>query len=382
MDPVVSRNPNQLFFSSSSSSPKVIKRKLPSSQPVLAKKKTVDLGGNGDCGFRALAAGIINRIMNLYSRNEDLYNTILENLLIVWPEDAHIGTIYSRPEERLQLLLNDERGVAKLAYTLRCMAVQEIIENPEKYPGAYIPDGKDTSVLPKNMIEPTTFIDETVFAALANVLQVPIQVEAKNSIHDVPLVIQYGPAREMDDLQTPVEVEKLGGHYRARLDSPVVIQAFETVPPQPLAALPQYNLALPDEEEMIQRTIEADKKILKTFEENYDNLTDIVIRKGITKDQLLDIYIKGIGTSDYLKGRVKYVRAEYNGQDFFERAIENAKSRQRGIGVVTQEDDAQFDESIMGTLIHALARAMSIDDLDSAAVIEQLNENARSTLSI
>lgn len=374
---VLTSNPNRLFASSFNKAPK---KKLPVSQPVLPKKKTVDLRGDGDCAFRAIAAGIFNRIMNLYSRNEALYNVIFERFHMVWPDYAHIGTTYSRPEERLQLLLNDAQSIAKVGYTLRCIAVQEIIENPEKYPGAYVADGNDTSVLPLNMIKPTTFVDETVLAALANALQVPIQVEARDSVNDIPLIIQYGPICEKDDLQSPVEVEKLGGHYRARLDSPVLIQAFEAAPPQSLAALPEYIPALPSEDEMIQRTIAADKKILKTFEEHYDTLTDLVISKGITKDQLLDIYIKGIGTSDYLQGRVKYVRAEYNGQDFFERAIESAKSRQRGVGVVAQEEEPQFEEPIMNELMHAIARATSIKQLDFEKVCEQLEEGARGTM--
>ncbi|WP_131782087.1 hypothetical protein [Legionella gresilensis] len=149
------------------------------SQGTFPHRAFVDVGSkNGDCGFRAIAAAIIDNVLTRRRLNQPLLVAILEqhSKYFNLPQAAGLLT----PIERLLQLIDRPSAMSKFltefAYTLRQIAVDKISNNPERYRGAFIDDDGDISATAQQMRQPNTWIDETAIAALAEALNISITV--------------------------------------------------------------------------------------------------------------------------------------------------------------------------------------------------------------
>ena len=334
---------------------------IPSPAVFAQKSNIINLGGNGgDCGFRAMAATIMDNIFVRPRANEELAKNILILHAHYFPQSPkavrlmtntqHFSSLASSPTSRARFL-------TELAYVLRQAAVDEICAHPEQYRGAFA--DQDEGTAPKKMRQDTTWIDETAIAALSNKLKLPITVQVVELNKELPMRFCYNAEMEKPpgspitlQLQLPQQ------HYLAQVNNPdnfALINPDRIEPVKPIATPPED----PELAEILAQLAEADALLLKEYDQTSDRLQFMVNNGELSKDDLIDIYIKGLNHSDYLQGRVKYVGIEHGNQHFFE-TLQNASN---GVKPVTLPDES-YEQQITNELIHAIARSISIGQLD------------------
>ncbi len=360
------------------------------------KKRLQNVGGQGDCGFRSLAAAMVDNIIanhrlvhvkpnrDLLRANEEFCTLLLQQHLAYFPHyNEEIGQGLWTPVERLERMRHKQGFIPDLAYTLRQLAVDEIVAHPEDYRGAFVhyAEGQDNAVKafdqqtsPVMMRQIGTWIDESAIAAVANIFNIPVTVRVTASNQELFKPLHYGPDAQGSSLMqaNELKIQLEAGHYQPMLVNP---QDFESVANQSAFMQRDVNRLTsndPSLEEMLGRIKEADKKILREFEEFHADLTERVRDGQLDKETLLAIYIQGIkkqGNSGYLEGRVRQVGLEYGHADFFECAIKNAGTTTL---LTRSNPNDPLDEIIVAELVHAIARAMTIKDLSLDDVYSQI----------
>lgn len=331
----------------------------------------VNVGGNGDCGFRSIAAGIIDNFLTHPRANSDLLAKILGQHFNFFPEHKPTLPGLVTATERLTHVIKHVRMgelLPSLAYTLRQMAVTEMCEHPARYRGAFVDNNEGTT--PADMRQAATWIDESSIAALANVLALPIEVEVVSRVKTLPMRLRYN---ESESGNSPVVIQLQGGHYIPQVTSsemftPVSSQPARVITPATEKQAEDRSLA-----EIHAAIAVEDKRLVDTFEETHHRLMTMVIAGELSKQDLLSMYVKGMANSDYLVGRVAYVGVEHGNQHFFD-AILNT---QRGNA---QEAISTGDEAIMTELVHALARAITIGQMNADELFAHV-EDSLSTAS-
>ncbi|MBA2656694.1 MAG: hypothetical protein H0U70_06865 [Tatlockia sp.] len=264
------------------------------------------------------------------------------------------------PTEHLYKLVETPQARAKflheLAYALRQEAVTEICSNLEKYRGAFVDEHEGTSL--EEMRKPTTYIDEVAMHALSVVTQVPIAVHVVESSQDIPLRLAYNSHYAA----SPIVLKLQGKHYVPRVSQP---EFFEAVVNQKIGALrPKVNKAFndPAPKDIFAKIEKEDRRLQDEYERTSKRLFKMVELGELTLDKLVDIYVKNMGSSDYLQGRVKQVGIEHGNQYFFEK-IQAAQQGLRSNSPIS--DNFYLDE-----LVHAIARALTLEQLDPQQVYE------------
>lgn len=344
----------------------------------------VNVGGTGDCGFRSIAACLIDDY--LFKKTLDL--NILENLLDRYFDYFPIPAPFGRgAKDRLDNMTRSPLAMAectrRLAYVLRQVAVDELIKHPAKYRGAFASfedndpyANTDKETLPAYMREETTWIDESAIAAVSNALQLPIEVQVVTKNKELPLRLQYNvPAKSngASEITPPVVMQLQNEHYIPRVSQPtrfmnISDQQKNMGPLQPVKAVVQD----PPLSEIQAQIAAEDQHLLDDFDHIVNQLTSSVLAGEVTKEELLEIYVKGMAKSDYLQGRVKYVGLEHGNQRFFE-AIESAKPGAKVKAV--KLGSGSHDEQVVKELVHAIARAISIGQLNRNTVFAKIEHD-------
>ncbi|STX27625.1 Predicted cysteine protease (OTU family) [Legionella beliardensis] len=346
----------------------------------------IDVGGAGDCGFRAVAAAIIDNIAVRPQTNRHLLVKILQRHHQYFPLPPAAGLL--TPADRLLQSIDNKPGkmgefLPELAYTLRQIAVDQIREHPARYRNAIVNGYGGLS--PAEMRKQTTWIDIAAIAALADALNLNVKVSAVLPNKKLPLDLEYGPPKQVkgvagvvspffqgkqdpsskEEIQPdPIQISLEGKHYKPYVKKPERFQltSYKSVV-QPVNE-PVFND--PPLETLLKRIEEDDKRLVDVFNDNVTRLTYLVADNKLTKDELIAIYTKGLKDSDYLRSCNDYLNLEYGSQAFFEGASANSKRPMKD--VVILEDN--FEAQVIGELIYALARAITIGQLDENLVFE------------
>jgi len=335
----------------------------------LSRRAIVDVGGNGDCGFRAIAAGIMDNVLanKALFANKVLMTTLFEiydryaPANMSQPKDPYerLKNIFVAPMQRAQFIVN-------LAVVLRHMAVDEMLAHPEHYRGAFIRENEGTS--PQMMRKPETWIDESAIAALSNTLNLPIQVNAVEQNKELPHKYVYHPASKQDNKTQPdrVVIQLASGHYQPLVKRP---EAFQ------ISGMNTMSISIdgskivhndPPMEEIL-ATIDAyDQMMVEKFENYHNELTSLCIDNKLDKSQLLSIYIEGMKGSDYLQGFSRY-------HDLHRAHFETVVNAARNGDTVNTPTETQ-EEYVVKCLIHAISRAMTIGHLDENVIFNVLED--------
>ena len=347
--------PRQRFFSDSG---------IPSTGEKRAGPAFVDVGGYGDCGFRSVAAGIIDGFLHHPRAYADLLSKVLAHHVGYFP--AHRTTLpgLTTPTDRMQQLIKTIRMselVPAMAYTLRQMAVTEMLASPSRYRGAFVQRHEGTT--PDEMRKAGTWIDESSIAALAHVLDLPIEVHVVGRGKTLPMRLRYN---DLGAAQAPVVMRLQDGHYTPRVHNKDRFEA--RISQRTHAVLPAEIKAPADRplSEIYAEIAAEDKRLVDAFESAYDRLAVMVAAGELSKDDLLAMYIKGMATSDYLSGRVAHVCAEHGSQQFFDEIIQAQRGEQSS--VLSAPGDDTVNE-----LVHALARAMTIGQMSEENVFAHVD---------
>ncbi|KTC64748.1 Predicted cysteine protease (OTU family) (plasmid) [Legionella adelaidensis] len=328
----------------------------------------VNVGGRGDCGFRSVAAGFLDNILARNRVRNDVITKVLNRHFQYFPHHRpQRGTLKGElhtPAEIMQQVINKvtlSELVQTLGYTLRQLAVDEFVVHPNKYRGAFVNDTEATH--PAQMRQIHTYIDETAIAALAEVLNTPIEVKVVEAEKELPLKLKYNAEGE-----NPAIVVQLQNHHY--VPKVVDVKRFTTVGLQASRAISPVNLANeePSMEEILKLIASEDKRIHAEFQAHKNRLTTMVSAGELSKKDLLNLYVDGMRNSDYLRGRTKYVGLEHGNQQFFNTLL-TAQSE----GVVAAKAGS-YDRQVVDALIHGIARAISIGQMNTNDVFAQFDQ--------
>ena len=350
---------------------------------IKPKKKTLtNLGGSGDCGFRAMAAAIVENIRSNYHRNEGLYHKLLQRHLeifshkygSIFPTNPKAEDRYIAHVHRLEQMCTKPGFISDLAFTLRQVAVDEMKANPKNYPiiqaqGNLSAEDKETSL--EIMSKQHTYIDEMAIAAVANALSVPVVVRVTESNKELFASRHYGPKENTSKQADAIEIRLQGRHYQAMLAEPTY---FADVINQPICTPPEnFKPNLPSAKEQIAASLAVDKKIASDFNKNFAYLDEKIKAGQLDKAKLIDIYIHGLSKFDnsgYLSGRIRQVGIEYGNQDFFKRALDNTNA---ATSLTRSDASDPFEVIIRDELHHAIDQAMTMETLTAKDKLEGEN---------
>jgi len=334
----------------------------------------VDVGGDGDCGFRAVAATLLDEFMRHPRRHATLWNKLLTAHFDYFSEPRRSSSLMTHTE-RVTALMNHlslAKLIQSLAFTLRQLAVTEMCHHPEVYRGAFVEQHEGTT--PEMMRKPTTWIDENGIAALAHALSLPIEVQVIDRLKTLPKSYHYHPSAAA---HPPVVIQLLGGHYTPRVSAPEKFAAVKGhIHPVLNPMSPTKEEQDPDLSEIYAAIAADDHRKVEAFESTYHRLCVMVTAGELTKEDLLTMYVKGMKDSDYLVGRVAEVGFEYGHQAFFDEILKAKQGRQH-LGFLTLD----AEQSITAELIHALSRAISIGHMQSEELFGLLDKKQDGLMS-
>lgn len=341
---------------------------------VSTKLSFVNVGGTGDCGFRSVAACLIDDFLfNRRALNQKLFTELLARYFDYFPQAQPFGrTALERMENMVRSPLAMAECTRRLAYVLRQIAVDELCENPENYRSAFITNNRlDEEITFEQRRKESTPIDESLIAALSNRLELPIEVQVVTATKELPLRLQYNVS---PGEKPPVVMQLQHGHYISGVSQPARFksireQQVNMLPLQPVTSVLTQD---PPLSEVLARIKAEDGRLLAKFNHTTHQLVAMVNAGEVSKDDLIAIYVKGLAKRDDSQGRVKYVGVEHGNQRFFE-VISNTKP-ELGTKAVHLSCDS-YNEQIINELIDAIARAISVGQLDPAIVFAQIEHD-------
>ncbi|KTD22747.1 Predicted cysteine protease (OTU family) [Legionella lansingensis] len=335
------------------------------------KPTFVDVGGHGDCGFRAIAAGIINKIL---FENEDSpeLRAVLERHFEYFPK--HKQELRRNPQGRYSIPLHlMPELVQTMSYTIRQMAVDKIVEEPEHYRGAYLGSNEAMPVSPAQMRLESTWIDETAIAAAAKAIKLPIEVKVVTPEKPLPLRLQYaGSDSKSTTPIKPIVMQLKNKHYTPKVKDPVYFQTAKSMPVAKIMPQEVEKKKEPEMAEILARIEAEDARIEAKFKETKKRLAAAAAAGEAGKDLLLDIWVDQRDYSDYMRGFSGYVGTQHGAQNFF-----NALDR-HDLQAVHAEVKSH-KQQITDELVHAIARAITIGDLDENAVFDKIEQQQSKT---
>jgi hypothetical protein len=340
----------------------------PSVSSVPEKQQSfVDVGGTGDCGFRAIVATLIDAVLTKSHINADALSKLLTHFFNYFPQYRSSRPGLVTPVERMMQLVNDVpmgELIQMLAFTLRQLTVTELCKHPERYRGAFVEEHEGTS--PAEMRKASTWIDESSIAAAAEVLGMQIKTVVVERGKTLPMTLLYNESAK----GAPAVIQLQHGHY---IPAVTAKDRFTAIATQPAKVVEEVASGEndPSLSEIHAAIAAEDKRLVTVFEEAYHRLATMVKAGEITKDTLLTMYVKGMSASDYLAGRVRYVGLEH-GNDVFFNAILNAQQGGKLRDVLPHE---KHDEQITAELVHALARAIAIGQMSADKVFEPIDRD-------
>lgn len=323
--------------------------------------RIVDVGGNGDCGFRSVAAGIINNALVHPQLNRKLLNQILNRHFryFPWHRPKSVNGLMTPNEVMNDLVacVDMPELIKAMGYTLRQLAVDELVRHPEKYPGAFVENNEKTA--PEMMRKPRTWIDESSIVALSNALNLPVKVNVMDWGKELASSHTYNGETGENPVTNPKIVMQLeGNHYMPQVPKDKVslfkkkCWFFEKKIKPPISDAAS-DKAMPAIMKIVN---EEEQRIAQAFISIEKRLTAMMIADELNKDRLLEAYIKAMNTSDYLQTRTSYVN-KARGDEFFSQALgfstkdpENKK----------HSPQLSSDEELVVQLIDGLARELSV----------------------
>lgn len=334
----------------------------------------VDLGGNGDCGFRAIAAGIVDKLLQWPVKQEApaYLETLLQAHARYFPEQCN-SIKRLPPLAQIQWLIKNTPMpvyIQSLAYTLRQLAVNELFAHPAHYRGAFVNQHEKTA--PEKMRQAQTWIDESAIAALSNALQLPLEVRVTGPRQPLYMRLQYNTPSISNGsiLKEPVVIELNQGHYRAYVSDENVFSLAARHPMPPKASpLVSPKESDPPLAELLAQIAAEDERMTRHFNHLHQQLTHMNRDDQLPKSLLVSIYCQSMKNSDYLQGRVAAVGYEY-GHDYFHQAILASQKMK----LTPASLEATHEHALVSELIHAIARAVAIGQLQEHDVFNAIDD--------
>jgi hypothetical protein len=320
------------------------------------KRTVVNVGGKGDSGFRSVAAGLIDNFLTHPQLNKSVLNQIVNRHFTYFP--AHCSEIagLKTSSDILKTLLKTlglPELIQTLAYTLRQIAVDELVKNPQLYLHAFV-QKNGVTLLPEVMRDPGVKIGESALDALAKALNVAIDVREitlGKELLEPPL--RFNDAAENRVTNPIITIELKQKHYKPRLVEHAYF--FSN-------AYDSYPFIKPFRQSETQKTLthgeilEAIQKENKRFSADFEASRSCLMAKvsadGLKKDILMNLYIENRGMINWRTCKKNLPGLNY------------------GDEVISHSHRRTHDEEVVTTLVLALSRAISLGQL-SPDILEQ-----------
>ncbi|KTD28762.1 OTU domain-containing protein [Legionella israelensis] len=336
----------------------------------------IDVGDVNDSGFRAMAAAIVDGFYTSSRRFDPVLKRFLSQYYLYYPEFKLRG-LMTVTDHMNFLCETNNLGVGKpellntMAFVLRQMAVDEMLKHPDLYRDAFIEAKKGKSSL-QDMRLPGTPIHKVCMAALASVLDVPVQLSVKEAHKELPSRLQYNKKAEVSG-KPLVQIQLNGQYYFPKLKNP---ERFKSVTQRQARKVNPRELEKQDPSitEVTEKIAENEQGILNLYEDTQKRLEALVVDGELSKKDLLDLYISIMSYSEDSEIPVK-VGLEHGNQAF----IDTIQTRWQRLPAEENQSVEKALPKDHQDLIDALARAVGVGQISQEKLFAAVEEHISPT---
>lgn len=327
-------------------------------------------GQESNAGFLAVAVSMIDHFLDNPRAHIDIFKKILEK---------HYGYFHEhRPKqsmlttaERVKLLhsqLRINELVSALAYTLRQIAIDEVVSNPVRY--QYLFADRPQILSSEMMRSVDTALNDVSLAALATRLHLAINIHHSDPRHTLPLTQHFAALYQCPLSNPQLELYKINGGFSAKLNNPSHFMSVKSYHLNLEKIIHLTQATDPSAQSMQSVIREAEHKRLHEYEEIISRLSMMVKTGELNKTQLLNLYIRHASSSKSDPTQTAIIGAEYGGQHHFDYLKKTQK--QASNNTIKQEN---MDTYVTRTIIEGIAAAVVLGQMNAKQLYDDLEVN-------
>lgn len=317
----------------------------------------VACGQEGNSLFKAAAVSLIDTINHAARIDDQVLRSILNPYFEYFPQFRDTRGLLT-PQERYNALkkqLHIPELVETLAYVLRQLAVNEMLQQPEKYPMLFLHSAKRPSI--ESLRSEDFPLNEYAIHALSNALALPCRISISAENKELPLTITFN--QPLQSIRKPVlKMALLGQQVRAKVNQPEIFSALSNrkakyIKPMDVKSdVPSYESAL----------TQYMDSLWKTYQRMLHSLQAAVMAQEVSKEQLLSRYMSAVPSladaDEYLRGSEELFKLIRDRKETEPPLLEAPP-------VVSQE------ALLIEELCKALARMVSVGQLEEDELYEE-----------
>ncbi len=348
---------NQVFFQKKVLRPPAVaseKTRLPLKSPGL-----IHTDGHGDL---ACAIMLIDRFLAPTLRSDDdLASILLSNLFHDVPNHPRPpgSPDFLTPSKYMQQLCLQQGNlgslVESLALTLKCLAIDHILNNPRYYQALFNHPNKPLSG--ETLQRDSHALNPWIVHAISNVLPlefVLLETQEKKSLakrHDGPNSKASSPQVIMH-WQGNTCVIAAHVMFSAWFDS--INAKSLNVRPLSLEALASYSTRASEKSAILEK---ENRATLQKYHLTRHRLSGMIAKQNLSEKEVLSLYIHSLAQQNDSIARKKYLGTEHGNQHFFEHL--------QGQHPLFKNDSVNppSTSGILNGLIDALARSITLGDM-------------------
>lgn len=348
------------------------------------KNFVINFGDTGDSCFRAVAGSILFHFSkNNAIINDAVLHSIMQEFYKYYPNFKPSSGL--NPKTHIHTLLihqKIESLVIKFAYVLRRMALNYMEQQASQFLMAF------TNTSLEEMGKPNTKIDESIIAAIAEILNLSIEVRYSQNHMSLPASHIYNEHTQGSKITLLREHETFNALVNGTNNEIEKFKGIRTV--YSAQEFAPSNVNVDDNIEARQKTINNNIKEYKfrvnqQYKRVRDNLVLKVQNKVLNKEKLLNMYIKALSTDTYLLKRHNATIKDSGNTAFFSNILtkdNNAVTISTNKMVVGERQNLTDDNTVIDELIQAIARTCAIDNVNLTELLESVEEDIRVTQRI
>lgn len=328
---------------------------------LASKKMPIDLGQGGDSGFRAVAAAIINDFLDNPRAHLEPFKQIIEKHYKIFFEQRPKQNLLTIAD-KIKLLCTQIRMpelVASMAYTLRQIAVDEMLSNPSRYQLLLTQPSQKQN--PDKMREVHHDLNEISLAALATRLQLAIDIHHGNPRQSLALSQHFGAAFQCPLNNPKLDIYKINSQFLPELSQAARFSAVKSY------ILKTNKISPLDNIDISHTTIQ--KIIADTEQQRQHEYQDIVGRLStmfkaneLSCSQLIALYIHNLNHAE-TPNTTDIIGTEYGCQKHFEQLSQTQTS------AVKNETSSDY---IAKTVIEAIAGHVALGQMNAKRLFDAL----------
>lgn len=287
-------------------------------QPTILKGDSaawVRVGTGANSGFRAVAAGLVELVLNDAALNPLPLQSILKRHLRYFPEHNNFTNVkgISSPREKLQIMARVftlPELVPKLAFTLRQAAVDEMITQPAKYRDALKSANHLKSVSDLRQID--FKLGQGAIAAVAYALDIPIHLYVVQPSKELPSLVRYNFCSNL----RPVKLRNVNDDYQVHVKQAKQFHLLASRKNTFEVDITKHHPNDPNLNLIVYPIQKSNKQIQKKYDTIANRLHAQVAAGELSENGLFKIYVKSI--TNQPQSKLEHIGTEFGTQALFE----------------------------------------------------------------